>query len=153
MSSCVVTQPPFGIGWPDTTIERPSVSSSIRVHGVVVGAHPGYADRENFGRKDLDLRNQDIASLVVYQLGALAALADSIKTVVRYIKPHGALYTQACRDRRIASLIGVTAIQYGLPLVGLPGSQLEAVAQGRVPYIPEGFADRRYLSAREAGGD
>jgi UPF0271 protein len=113
-------------------------------YGVAIGAHPGYADRANFGRKDLDLRNQDIAALTVYQIGALAALADSIKAVVRYIKPHGALYTQACRDRRIASLIAVPAVQYGLPIVGLPGSQLEDVARGRVPFIAEGFADRRY---------
>jgi UPF0271 protein len=112
--------------------------------GVSIGAHPGYADRENFGRKELELRNQDIAALNVYQLGALTALAGSIKAQVRYIKPHGALYTQACRDQRIATLIVVAAVEYGLPVVGLPGSQLEAVARDRIPFIPEGFADRRY---------
>jgi UPF0271 protein len=113
-------------------------------YGVAIGAHPGYADRENFGRKELDLRNQDIAALNVYQIGALAALAASIKAPVRYIKPHGALYTQACREGRVAMLLVVTAVEYGLPVVGLPGSQLEIACRGRVRFIPEGFADRRY---------
>jgi UPF0271 protein len=113
-------------------------------YGVSIGAHPGYADRENFGRKELDLRNQEIAALNIYQIGALAAMAASIKTYIRYIKPHGALYNQACRDRRIATLMVVAANDFGLPLVGLPGSQLEALAHGRVQFIPEGFADRRY---------
>jgi UPF0271 protein len=112
--------------------------------GVSIGAHPGYADRENFGRKDLNLRNQDIAALTVYQIGALATMANSIKTQVRYIKPHGALYTQACRDQRIASLMVVAAKDFGLALVGLPGSVLEQMAGGRVPFVAEGFADRRY---------
>jgi 5-oxoprolinase (ATP-hydrolysing) subunit A len=112
--------------------------------GVSIGAHPGYPDRENFGRKELALRNQDIAALNVYQIGALAAMAGAINTYIRYVKPHGALYTQACRDRRIATLVVVAAVDFGLPLVGLPGSQLEVVTGGRVPFIPEGFADRRY---------
>lgn len=113
-------------------------------YGVSVGAHPGYADRENFGRKDLDLRNQEIAALNVYQIGALIAMAGAIKTTVRYVKPHGALYNQACRDRRIATLVVVSAVDFGLPVVGLPGSELEMLAGGRVSFIPEGFADRRY---------
>lgn len=113
-------------------------------YGVTIGAHPGYPDRENFGRKELDLRNQDVVALTVYQLGALAALAASIKALVRYIKPHGAFYAQACRDRRLATLLVTTAAEYDLPLVGLPGSQLEIFAGDRVAFIPEGFADRRY---------
>ena len=113
-------------------------------YGVTIGAHPGYADRENFGRQELNLRNQDVVALTVYQIGALAALAASIKALVSYIKPHGALYAQACRDRRLATLLVTTAAEYELPLVGLPGSQLEAVARDRVTFVPEGFADRRY---------
>ena len=63
---------------------------------------------------------------------------------VHYVKPHGALYNQACRDRELADLFVIAAAQFQLPVVGLPGSQLEAACADRVPFVPEGFADRRY---------
>jgi 5-oxoprolinase (ATP-hydrolysing) subunit A len=115
-----------------------------RQHGVAVGAHPGYADRTNFGRVEVELRSQDIAALVQYQLGAIDALANAIGLRVRYMKPHGALYNQACRDRRIADAIVDAATRFQLPVVGLPGSQLEAACRDRLAFVPEGFADRRY---------
>ncbi|MBA4065084.1 MAG: lactam utilization protein B-like protein [Isosphaera sp.] len=113
-------------------------------HGVAVGAHPGYADREHFGRRELDLGNQDLVALCVYQLGALAAMAAALGLAVRYVKPHGALYHRACRDRDTADLVVVAAAQSGLPVVGLPGSELEEACRDRLPFVPEGFADRRY---------
>jgi UPF0271 protein len=113
-------------------------------HGVAIGAHPGYADREHFGRRELALDNRELISLCVYQLGALAAMADGLGMGVHYVKPHGALYNQACRDRDIADVFVVAAAQFQLPVVGLPGSQLEAACVDRVPFVPEGFADRRY---------
>jgi UPF0271 protein len=113
-------------------------------HGVVVGAHPGYADREHFGRRELRLGNQELVALCVYQLGALDAMAGALGLGVRYVKPHGALYNQACRDRNIADLFVIAAAQFRLPVFGLPGSQLEAACRDRVPFFPEGFADRRY---------
>ena len=65
---------------------------------------------------------------------------------VRYVKPHGALYNQACRDRRVATGAVVAACAlFGLPVVGLPGSHLRSRAAERVvPFVAEGFADRRY---------
>lgn len=113
-------------------------------HGVVIGAHPGYADREHFGRREMDLGNQDLVALCVYQLGALAAMAAALGLEVRYVKPHGALYNQACRDRRTADLFVIAAAQFDLTVVGLPQSQLEAACRDRVPFLPEGFADRRH---------
>src|SRR5438067_5765131 len=113
-------------------------------HGVAVGAHPGYADRENFGRRELELGNQELVALCVYQLGALSAVAAGLGLEVRYVKPHGALYNQACRSRGLADLFVIAAAQFRLPVVGLPGSRLEAACRGRVPFVPEGFADRRY---------
>lgn len=112
--------------------------------GLAIGAHPGYADRENFGRRELALDNREIISLCVYQIGALAAMADALGMGVHYVKPHGALYNQACRDRALADLVVIAASQFHLPVVGLPGSQLESASRERVPFIPEGFADRRY---------
>jgi 5-oxoprolinase (ATP-hydrolysing) subunit A len=113
-------------------------------HGVAIGAHPGYADREHFGRRELTLDNRELISLCVYQLGALAAMADGLGMGVHYVKPHGALYNQACRDRDIADVFVIAAAQFHLPVVGLPGSELEAACVDRVAFVPEGFADRRY---------
>ena len=113
-------------------------------HNVAIGAHPGYADREHFGRRELTLGNQDLVALCVYQLGALDVMAGALGLGVRYMKPHGALYNQACRDRPIADLVVVAAAQLRLPVVGLPGSQLQAACRDRVPFFAEGFADRRY---------
>ncbi len=113
-------------------------------HGVAIGAHPGYADREHFGRREMNLGNQDLVALCVYQLGALDTMAAALGLTVGYVKPHGALYNQACRDRETAELFVIAAAQLNLPVVGLPGSQLEAACLDRVPFVPEGFADRRY---------
>ncbi|MBM3981532.1 MAG: LamB/YcsF family protein [Planctomycetes bacterium] len=113
-------------------------------HGVAVGAHPGYHDREHFGRRELALTNQELVGLCVYQLGALTAMAAVMGLTVRYVKPHGALYNQACRDRSVADLLVVGLAQFELPLVGLPDSQLAAACAERLPFVPEGYADRRY---------
>jgi len=113
-------------------------------HGVAIGAHPGYADREYFGRRELKLGNQELVALCVYQLGALDAMTAALGLSVRYLKPHGALYNQACRDRELAELFVIAAAQMGLPVVGLPESELEAATFDRLPFFREGFADRRY---------
>jgi 5-oxoprolinase (ATP-hydrolysing) subunit A len=114
-------------------------------HGVSVGAHPGYADRDNFGREELDLTPQQIRNLVQYQLGGLDAIARSVGIRVRYVKPHGALYNQACQDIRIAQAFCAAVYQWNIPIVGLPKSMLhEAAEKLKIPYISEGFADRRY---------
>jgi UPF0271 protein len=116
-----------------------------RRNGVVVGAHPGYPDREYLGRRDLDLTDRQLGTLLFYQLGALAGLARVAGVPVRYVKPHGALYNQACRDAHFAKPVAAVAALNGLTVVGLPGSQLEAAAKAvNVPFFAEGFADRRY---------
>ena len=112
-------------------------------HGVQVGAHPGYADREQFGRRELTLSEDSLYELCVYQVGALAGLAKAAGVVLRYIKPHGALYNQGCRDDAVARPIIAAAQLLNLPVMALPGSRLEALSPGG--FIAEGFADRRYL--------
>jgi UPF0271 protein len=113
-------------------------------YGVAVGAHPGFEDRANFGRVELDLTNQEIISLVYSQIDTVDGMAREKGLRLRYVKPHGALYNQACRDRRIADAIVAAVIDCKLPIVGLPGSQLEAACLNRLPFVAEGFADRRY---------
>jgi UPF0271 protein len=113
-------------------------------HGVHAGAHPGFSDREHFGRRELARSAQEIYDDCVYQVGALIALGRSVGCVVRHIKPHGALYNMACRDDAVARPVVAAAEFFALPLLGLPGSRLEALSAGCCPFVAEGFADRRY---------
>lgn len=114
-------------------------------HGVHVGAHPGYADRASFGRTELMLSEESIFELCLYQIGALKGLAQAAGVHVRYLKPHGALYNQACRDDAFARPIMAAAEILKLPVMGLPGSRLESLCKTGYGFIAEGFADRRYL--------
>jgi 5-oxoprolinase (ATP-hydrolysing) subunit A len=113
-----------------------------KAHNVAVGAHPGFADREHFGRREFTVTPSDVEALCREQLLTLGALASRFGVDVRYIKPHGALYNQICRDAALADgLLRVGTF----PVVGLPGSALDVAARARNhPFIPEGFADRRY---------
>jgi UPF0271 protein len=114
-------------------------------HGVHAGAHPGFPDRENFGRLDMSRTEEQVFADCVYQIGALAALARTAGTVLHHVKPHGALYNQACRDDAFARPVVEAVDFFGLPLLGLPGSRLQVESAGRCPFVAEGFADRRYL--------
>jgi UPF0271 protein len=113
-------------------------------HGVQVGAHPGFADREHFGRRELARTETEIFAECVYQIGALAGLARAVGVSLRYVKPHGALYNLACRDDAYARPIVEAAALFGLELMALPESRLEVLSAGRCPFVREGFADRRY---------
>jgi UPF0271 protein len=125
---------------------RATVGLAMR-HSVAVGAHPGYDDREGFGRRPMQLSAADIKDLLLYQLRALDAIARSEGAIVRHVKPHGALYNQAETDDALAvAIIGaVRAFDSNLRLVGRAGSAmaLAAAAVGH-PFTPEAFADRRY---------
>ena len=87
---------------------------------------------------------QQIYEECVYQVGALAALARAVAWPLTHLKPHGALYNLACRSDDYARPVVAVADLFGLPLLGLPGSPLEKLCQRRVPFVAEGFADRRY---------
>jgi UPF0271 protein len=116
-------------------------------HGVAVGAHPGYDDRENFGRRPMQLAAADINDLLLYQLGALHAIARGAGVVLHHVKPHGALYNQAETDAALAMAIitAVRAFDSNLRLVGRAGSATaRAAAAVGHPFTPEAFADRRY---------
>src|SRR5260370_6335557 len=114
-------------------------------HGVQAGAHPGFADRAHFGRRDLDLSEDQVYEQTVYQIGAVAGLARAAGLTLRHVKPHGALYNLACRDDAFARPVVAATEVFGLALMALPGSRLEALSAGRCEFVAEGFADRRYL--------
>jgi 5-oxoprolinase (ATP-hydrolysing) subunit A len=111
--------------------------------GVAVGAHVGYRDREGFGRRPLAVPPEVVESETVEQIAALRDAGGP----VRYVKPHGALYTRAATDRACADAVAAAARASGVAAVlGPPGSQLlEAAAAAGLAAVPEGFADRGYL--------
>ncbi|MBM4069780.1 MAG: LamB/YcsF family protein [Planctomycetes bacterium] len=132
----------FHAGNPDTAWQTLAAAARL---GVVVGAHPGFPDREHFGRREIDMPEDKVYRECLYQVGALVALALAVGQPLRYLKPHGALYNMAGRNDRYARPIVAVAQRLSLPLVGLPGSRMEAMAAGHCQFVAEGFADRRYL--------
>ena len=116
--------------------------------GVRVGAHPGYDDRANFGRTDQQLTAQQVRALVLYQLGAIDAIARARSVRLAHVKAHGALYNRAAKDAALARAIAeaVRDFRADLVLVGLAGSlQLDAAREVGLEAVGEAFADRRYL--------
>jgi len=113
-------------------------------HDVQVGAHPGFPDREHFGRRELARTEQEIYEDCLYQVGALEGLARAVGRPLHHLKPHGALYNLACREDAYARPLVAVAELFHLRLLGLPGSRLQALSAGRCPFVAEGFADRRY---------
>lgn len=111
-------------------------------HGVRAGAHPSFPDRETFGRSEMQRSEQQTYEDCVYQIGALVGLAKAAGIELSHVKPHGALYNMACRDDAVARPVVIASSLFGLPIVGLPGSRLQAISPR---FIIEGFADRRYL--------
>jgi len=130
----------------DAHTMRATVALAQR-HGVAVGAHPGYDDREGFGRRPMHLAAEHIEDLLVHQLGAIDAIARSEGAIVRHVKPHGALYNQAEADDALAAAIvaAVRAFDPNLRMVGRAASAMSraAAAVGHL-FTPEAFADRRY---------
>lgn len=118
-----------------------------REHGVAAGAHPGFADRANFGRNAVPLSPDQIGELVTGQVAALAGIAASEGVRLAHVKPHGALYNIAARDRDVAMAIARSVARFDpdLVLFGLSGSLLTAAGEAaglRVAH--EVFAERRY---------
>ena len=116
-------------------------------NGVAVGAHPGYPDLPGFGRRDLDMTVDDLRASLIVQIGAVQAAAEVCRTVVRHVKPHGALYNRSARDPDVATTIAeaVRDLDPGLVLVGLAGSaSITAARAAGLRVAAEAFADRRY---------
>src|SRR5260370_38881880 len=116
---------------------------------LAIGAHPGYADRGNFGRVELDVAPKEIAASVFDQVRALAEVADRCGARLVHVKPHGALYNQAVGNRGIAEAIaeGVARWNRDAVLVGLAGAPLlDVFREAGVVVGSEAFADRRDAS-------
>lgn len=122
---------------------------AARAAGVSVGAHPGYADPEYFGRRELALSPSQVTALVSGQVALLAGMAKDEGVALRHVKPHGALYNQAARDEALAAAVvaGVRASAPGTGLFAPAGSALEKTAlEAGLRVCREAFADRAYLA-------
>lgn len=130
----------------DPTVMRRTVRLA-KGAGVAVGAHPGFADLQGFGRREMQVDPAEIEDSLVAQIGALTAIAKAEGVPLQHVKAHGALYNMAARDARLAAAIAraVRACDPALVLFGLPNSSiLDAGRAEGLRVAGEGFADRSY---------
>jgi UPF0271 protein len=129
-----------------------TIRSTVRLaleNGVAIGAHPGYRDKDNFGRKALNLIPHEITELVMEQVALLKKIAAEEGATVSHIKPHGALYNQAADEKEVAGAVvkAIQGIDASLILFGLADSVLiDKGRRGGLRVCGEAFADRRYTS-------
>jgi len=120
-----------------------------QAHGVAVGAHPSFPDQPGFGRRDLGLPPAEVEAFTAAQVATLAQVAAGEGVRIQHVKPHGALYNLAARDRSIADAVAraTASVDSALVLFGLPGSALiAAAAAAGLRSAREVFADRAYRS-------
>mgnify|MGYP001811855815 FL=1 len=130
----------------DLRTMRATVALAVE-HGVGIGAHPGYPDREGFGRREIDISTTDLRASVLGQLQALAAVVAEAGARITHVKPHGLLYNRAAADPVLARLLAEVVYRWdpGVVLVGLAGSHsLVAGREAGLIVVAEGFADRAY---------
>ena len=132
----------------DPSVLRATVRLAAR-HAVAIGAHPGLNDLAGFGRREMRVSAAEVEDLVLYQVAAVAGVAAAEGVRLQHVKPHGALYNMAARDRHLAAAIAraVAAFDRSLVLFGPPGSRLlEAGRAHGLRVAAEGFADRAYAA-------
>jgi len=143
-----VTSASIACGWHagDPTVMRATVRLAKR-HGVRIGAHPGYPDLLGFGRRPMELSAGEMRDYLLYQIGALAAFVKAEGVRLQHVKPHGALYNVAAKDRLLSQAIAeaVAEADPTLILVGPPESELVRAGQeAGLKVAREGFGDRAY---------
>lgn len=118
-----------------------------KANSVALGAHPGYPDRENFGRTKMDVTPDEVYDFTLYQIGALGAMAKAKGVKLEHVKPHGAMYNMAAKDINLSLAIANAVRDYDkdLILLALSGSEMiNAAKQAGIKYASEVFADRAY---------
>ena len=130
--------------------DKPTMEKTIEISkkkNVSVGAHPSFNDRENFGRKRLNLPSSEIRKLIIDQINILSEVANKMGTKVTHVKPHGALNNMACEDYDLAKVISESIMQVSKELIFLvpTGSQMEMAGKKLgMKIAAEIFADRNY---------
>jgi UPF0271 protein len=116
-----------------------------REHGVGVGAHPAYPDLQGFGRRAMAMDREELAAALLYQAGALKAFLDAAGMALSHLKPHGALYGVAARDRTVAEAVADAALVFEVPVMGMAGTLHETVyAERGLEFWAEYYADLDY---------
>jgi UPF0271 protein len=134
----------FHAGDPSTIRKTLELASR---HNVNVGAHPGFPDLVGFGRRNLAMSPQEVYDIVLYQIGAVYAFTRAAGLDLVHVKPHGALYNMAAKDRALADAVALAThrFDWNLVLVGLAGSELLHAGQAiGLRTASEGFLDRNY---------
>jgi UPF0271 protein len=130
----------------DATVMQQTVALCVQ-HNVAIGAHPSFPDLQGFGRRNMSLSATEVYNIVVYQVGALSAFVKVAGSTLHHVKPHGALYNMAAKDKALAAAIvqAVKDVDASLLLYGLAGSELiKAAAEAGLRSCSEIFADRTY---------
>ena len=130
----------------DESMMRTTVRLAMR-HDVAIGAHPGYADRTNFGRIELRLGASETEELVASQMRLMLEICRDLGVRMNHVKPHGALYNQACCDRSVADAVvrAIAGVDPGALLFAPAGSALwDAAHTAGIKPVAEVFADRTY---------
>jgi len=130
----------------DPSVMHRTVRGAVKA-GVAIGVHPAFPDLVGFGRREMAATPQEIFDLVVYQIGALSAIAHTEGAKLQHVKPHGALYNMSARRKDVAEAIAraVASVDENLILVGLPGSELLAAGTRlSLRIASEAFVDRSY---------
>lgn len=126
-----------------------SAISAAKKHGVAIGAHPSFFDRENFGRREMTIPVEEVFDAVAYQLGIFQAIACALDVQANHVKPHGALYNMAVRDANLADAIAraIESVDPKLILFAPDKSELARGGEAHGLQIArEIFADRNYLN-------
>jgi len=145
----LVSSANIACGWHagDAKTMRQCVRWAIE-HGVAIGAHPSFPDRENFGRSTMHLPPDEIVANVLYQVGALAAIAKAEGGQLSHVKAHGQLYNQAVKEPELADALceAVRRFDPSLRFFGLAGSgMIDAARRAGLTPVEEVFADRGYM--------
>ncbi len=128
----------------DPSIMWSTVAAAKRA-GIRIGAHPGIADREGFGRREIHMSRKEVAACVLYQVGALQAFLDAEGVIMSHLKPHGALFGMAQKDEEVANGIADAALAMELPVIAFAECAMSEVFTKRgVPFCCEFYADLDY---------
>lgn len=131
----------------DAEIMRKTVAM-CKQNGVAVGAHVAFPDLQGFGRRNMACTPDEAYAYCLYQIGALRVFCKAQGESLQHVKPHGAMYNQAAKDRALADAIAAAVKDAGgnIILMGLANSEFEkAAAAAGVPFAAEAFADRAYM--------
>jgi UPF0271 protein len=116
-----------------------------KAHGVKVGAHPSLPDLQGFGRREMKIGREELANIIIYQVGALKGFLDAEGVALNHIKPHGALYGMAARMEPIAQAVCDAADVFQVPLFGMKNTLHEKIYTGRGHgFVAEFYADLNY---------